>query len=69
MGKRADNLVVDSSGITIFDWGLLAGIGISQELIKLFETQTNVDGEPRVAGFLYGYGLLHTECEEAIEGS
>ena len=39
LGKRADNLVVDSSGITMLDWGLLAGIGISQELIKLFETK------------------------------
>ena len=66
--NRAENLVVDAAGITVLDWGLsLAGVGISQELIKLFETEPTSMTSPRVAAFLHGYGLSHTECEEAIE--
>lgn len=67
--NRLDNLVVDDAGITVLDWGLsLAGIGIHQELIKLFETEPPSLESPRVAAFLRGYGLSEPESVEAIEG-
>jgi Phosphotransferase enzyme family len=67
--NRLDNLVIDAGGnITMLDWGLsLAGIGISQELIKLFETEETSMESPRVAAFLHGYGLSYPESVEAIE--
>ena len=66
--NRAENLVVEAGEITMLDWGLsLAGIGISQELIKLFETEPTSMESPRVAAFLHGYGLSHGESVEAIE--
>ena len=67
--NRLDNLVVDADRITVLDWGLsLAGIGIQQELIKLFETEPTSMQSPRVAAFLHSYGLSHSECVDAIEG-
>jgi hypothetical protein len=67
--NRLDNLVVDRDGITLLDWGLsLAGIGIAQELIKVFEVAPVSMKDPRVAAFLHGYGLSEPECLEAIEG-
>ncbi|MET9023799.1 phosphotransferase [Actinopolymorpha sp. NPDC004070] len=72
--NRLDNLVVEASGagnagrITVLDWGLsLAGIGIRQELIKLFETEPTSVDSPRVAAFLSGYGLSHAEAVETVE--
>ena len=66
--NRAENLVVEAGEITVLDWGLsLAGIGISQELIKLFETEPTSMESPRVAAFLHGYGLSHSEGLEAID--
>lgn len=66
--NRAENLVVGADGITMLDWGLsLAGIGISQELIKLFESEPTSITSPRVAAFLHGYGLTRPESLEAIE--
>jgi len=68
--NRLDNLVVDDADrITVLDWGLsLAGIGIQQELIKLFETEPFSMKSPIVAAFLHGYGLSEPECVQAIEG-
>ncbi len=64
-----NNLVVDAGRITVLDWGLsLAGIGIQQELIKLFQTEPTSMESPRVAAFLRSYGLSEPECVEAIEG-
>ncbi|SDS34000.1 Phosphotransferase enzyme family protein [Actinopolymorpha singaporensis] len=59
----------DGAGrITVLDWGLsLAGIGIAQELIKLFETEPTSVESPRVAAFLRGYGLSLAEAVEAVE--
>ncbi len=67
--NRLDNLVVDAEDrITMLDWGLsLAGIGISQELIKLFETEPLSMKSPRVSAFLHSYGLSEAECVKAIE--
>ncbi|SFH05363.1 Phosphotransferase enzyme family protein [Actinopolymorpha cephalotaxi] len=81
--NRLDNLVVDAGDtgdsddpdhaddagrITVLDWGLsLAGIGIRQELIKLFQTEPTSVESPRVAAFLSGYGLSHGEAVEAVE--
>jgi hypothetical protein len=66
--NRLDNLVVDAGRITVLDWGLsLAGIGIRQELIKLFETEPTSMESPRVAAFLAGYGLSHSEGVAAVQ--
>ena len=66
--NRLDNLVVDEGRITVLDWGLsFAGVGIAQELIKLFETAPMSMQNPRVAAFLHGYGLSERECQQAIE--
>lgn len=68
--NRLDNIVVDAGEITVLDWGLsLAGIGIHQELIKLFETEPMSMTSARVAAFLHSYGLSDSECVEAIEGA
>ncbi|GAA5027825.1 phosphotransferase [Actinopolymorpha pittospori] len=65
--NRLDNLVVDADEITVLDWGLsLAGTGIHQELIKLFESGPMSMKNPRVAAFFHGYGLSDAECVEAI---
>lgn len=67
--NRLDNLVVDGDTVTVLDWGLsCAGIGIPQEMVKLFESGTMSMSNPRVAAFLHGYGLSDGECQEAIEG-
>lgn len=66
--NRLDNIVVEADEITVLDWDLShAGIGIQQELIKLFETGPMSMENPRVAAFLRGYGLSEPECVEAIE--
>ena len=66
--NRLANLVVDADGITVLDWGLsLAGIGIQQELIKIFESEPASMESPRVAAFLRAYGLSERECLAAIE--
>lgn len=67
--NRFDNVVVDDIGVTLLDWGLsLAGIGIQQELIKVFEVAPTSTDDPRVAAFLRGYGLSDREGREAVEG-
>jgi hypothetical protein len=66
--NRLDNLMVDGTQISLLDWGLaFAGIGVAQELIKLFETAPLSMENPRVAAFLYGYGLAEGACMNAIE--
>lgn len=67
--NRMDNVVADGDAITMLDWGLaLAGIGVEQELIKLFEVAPTDATDPRVAAFLDGYGLTHDEAKHAVEG-
>jgi hypothetical protein len=67
--NRLDNLILDGEEVTLVDWGLAyAGVGIRQELIKLFETEPYSMENPRVAAFLHGYGLPADECAAAIEG-
>jgi hypothetical protein len=66
--NRLDNLVVDGAQISLLDWGLaFTGIGVAQELIKLFETAPLSMENPRVAAFLHGYGLAEDACINAIE--
>ena len=69
--NRLENLVVEAAGagrVTVLDWGLsLAGIGIAQELIKLFQTEPTSVESPRVAAFLRGYGLSYAEAVKAVE--
>jgi hypothetical protein len=57
------------ASLSLLDWGLaFAGIGIRQELIKLFEVAPTSADDPRVAAFLRGYGLLDSEGREGVEG-
>lgn len=66
--NRLDNVMVDGDRITVLDWGLaFSGIGIAQELIKIFETAPTSIEDSRVAAFLDGYGLTRAEGIEAIE--
>lgn len=66
--NRLDNLVVDRETVTVLDWDLsCAGIGIAQEMIKLFESGAMSMSNPRVAAFLHGYGLSDGECQKAID--
>jgi hypothetical protein len=66
--NRLDNLIVDGETVTVLDWGLaFAGIGIRQELIKLFEIAPTSLADPHVAAFLRGYGLTRDQAEEAVE--
>jgi hypothetical protein len=67
--NRLDNLMVNGAQISLLDWGLaFAGIGVAQELIKLFETAPLSMENPWVAAFLHGYGLAGDACTDAIEG-
>ncbi|MBM7783411.1 phosphotransferase family protein [Tenggerimyces flavus] len=66
--NRLDNVMVDGDRITVLDWGLaFSGIGIAQELIKIFETAPTTIQDSRVAAFLDGYGLTRNEALDAIE--
>lgn len=68
--NRVNNLVINNDTVTVLDRDLsCAGIGIPQELIKLFESgPANMDN-PRVAAFLHSYGLSDAEADEAIDGA
>lgn len=48
------NLMINNSTVTMLDWGLsCAGIGIRQEMIKLFESGPASMANPRMAAFLH----------------
>jgi hypothetical protein len=67
--NRLDNLLVDGERVTLLDWGLaVAGVGIEQELIKLFEVASTSTDDPLLAAFLDGYGLPGAAWETAIAG-
>lgn len=67
--NRVANLVISDAAVTLLDWDLsCAGIGIYQELIKLFQTGPASMANPRVAAFLHGYGLSDAEARDAIDG-
>jgi hypothetical protein len=68
--NRLDNLMVNGKNVMLLDWGLAyAGIGIRQELIKLFEVAPTSLADPNVAAFLRGYGLVLEQWEEVLEGA
>lgn len=67
--NRLDNVMVDGDRIAVLDWGLaFSGIGITQELIKIFESAPTTLDDARVAAFLSGYGLTRNEALDAVEG-
>lgn len=66
--NRLDNLVINDGAVTMLDWDLsCAGIGLPQEMTKLFESGPASMDNPRVAAFLHGYGLSDAEAEGAID--
>ncbi|QGN34416.1 phosphotransferase [Microlunatus sp. Gsoil 973] len=66
--NRLNNLVINNAAVTMLDWDLsCAGIGLPQEMIKLFESGPASMDNPRVAAFLHGYGLSDAEADEAID--
>jgi len=67
--NRLDNLLVDGERVTLLDWGLaVAGVGIEQELIKLFEVASTSIDDPLLAAFLEGYGLPGAARATVIAG-
>lgn len=68
--NRLDNLIVNGEAVMLLDWGLAyAGIGIRQELIKMFEIAPTSLADPYVAAFLRGYGLALEQWDEVLEGA
>lgn len=66
--NRVNNLVITNDTVTVLDWDLsCAGIGLPQEMIKLFESGPASMDNPRVAAFLHGYGLSDAEAQKAID--